>query len=70
MDGLAAAFVIMHLTDINPDGVVSHKLVNYFLDLSENKSDIILIESFNSLDWLHTLNLAFNYLLINAINYF
>jgi hypothetical protein len=33
--------------------------------LLENKSDIILIESFKSLDWLHTLNIAFDYLLIN-----
>jgi hypothetical protein len=35
------------------------------MELSENKPDIILIESFKSLDWLHTLNVAFNYLLIN-----
>jgi hypothetical protein len=33
--------------------------------LSGNKSYIILIESFKSFDWLHTLNIAFNYLLIN-----
>jgi hypothetical protein len=38
--------------------------------ISENKSDIILVKSLNSLDWLHTLNLAFNYLLINSVNYF
>jgi hypothetical protein len=37
--------------------------------VSENKSDNILIESFNSLDWLHTLKTAFNYILINSINY-
>jgi hypothetical protein len=36
-----------------------------FSFLLENKSDIILIESFKSLDWLHTLNIAFDYLLIN-----
>jgi hypothetical protein len=32
-------------------------------------SDIILIESFNSLDWMHTLKTAFNYNHINSINY-
>ena len=42
---------------------------SYGRELSENKSDIILIESFNSLDWLHTFNLAFNYL-TNSINCF
>ncbi len=33
--------------------------------LWENKSDIILIEFSKSFDWLHTLNIALNYLLIN-----
>ncbi len=33
--------------------------------LSETKSDFILIEAFKTLDQLHTLKIAFNYLLIN-----
>jgi hypothetical protein len=39
------------------------------LVLSENKSDIVIIKSFNSLDWLYKLNLAFNYLLMNSITF-
>jgi hypothetical protein len=35
------------------------------MQISEKQSDIILVESFKSLDWLHSLNIAFNYHLIN-----
>ncbi len=39
-------------------------LIHTLCLLSENKSDIILIESFKPLDWLYILKIAFNYLLI------
>jgi hypothetical protein len=44
--------------------------LNQFYKISEHKSNIILIKSSHSLDWLHILNLTFNYPLINSIIYY